>query len=259
LSIAITRHPATDPGYPQAMNPENRRKLEQRVRQAAEEALSEKAYVSALDVLVGMCWLAPSNVDAWRQTRIDYLERVINANLSRISEAMHLFRSWAAAKGLLASQTDYVARQPGRPALRFSKSGDANIERQYRTHWVSPNLKEKARQRLAEKMSRPPELVAIIPLKPDWKCHRCGRSGDLLMMEPPGPCCLECAGFADLDYLPRGDAKLTKRVAKLSERKLVVVRFSRVRKRYERQGLLVEPRALREARKELGIADGDGA
>lgn len=79
------------------------------------------------------------------------------------------------------------------------------------------------------------------------------------MMEPPGPCCLGCAGFADLDYLPRGDAKLTKRVAKLSERRLVVVRFSRARKRYERQELLIEPQALREARKELvlGAADDD--
>lgn len=243
------------------MNPEKRRNLDRRVRQAAEAALSNKACVSAIDVLVGIGWLVPSNVDAWQQKRIDYLERAINANLARISEAMHLFRSWAMAKGLVASETDYVARQPGRPALRFSKSGDANIEQQYRTHWISPKLEEKARRRLGEKMNRPPELVAIAPLKPDWTCHRCGHGGDLLMMEPPGPCCLKCAGFADLDYLPRGDAKLTKRAAKLSERRLVVVRFSRARKRYERQGLLIEPRALREARKELGLgaADDDDA
>src|SRR5688572_24696573 len=101
----------------------NRRKLDHRVRQAAEAALSQKQYVSAIDVLVGIGWLAPSNVDAWRQMRIDYLEQAINANLSRISEAMHLFRSWATTKGLTPSETDYVARQPGRPALRFSKSG----------------------------------------------------------------------------------------------------------------------------------------
>lgn len=239
------------------MNPDKRRKLDQRIRQTAEAALSNKEYVSAVDLFSGLGWLMPSNVDAWRQKRVDYLEQVINANLPRISEAMRVFPSWAMAKGLVASETDYVARQPGHPVLRFSKSGDANIERQYRTHWISPNLEEKARRRLAEKMNRLPELVAIVPLTPDWTCHRCGRSGNLLMMEPPGPCCLDCAGFADLDYLPRGDAKLTKRVAKLSERRLVVVRFSRARKRYERQGLLIEPRALREARKELGLGVAD--
>ena len=236
------------------MNPEKRRDLDHRIRQAAEAALSSKDYVSAIDVLVGIGWLAPSNVDAWRQKRINYLEQAINANLHRISDAMHIFRSWAIAKKLVASETDYVARQPGRTALHFSKSGDANIERQYRTHWISPKLQEKARERLEEKISRPPELIAIVPLNSDWKCHRCGRGGDLLMMEPPGPCCLKCTGFADLEYLPRGDAKLTKRVARLSERRLVVERFSRARKRYERQGLLVEPRALREARNERGIA-----
>jgi hypothetical protein len=233
------------------MTPKSR-KLHQRVRQAAEAALAEKQYVSAIDVLLGIGWLAPGNVDAWRQRRIDYLERVVNANLSRISEAMHAFRSWATSKELLPSETDYVAKQPGRPALRFSKSGDRNVERHYRTHWISPKLKEKARRQLEEKMNRPPELAAIVPLKSDWKCHACGRGGDLLMMQPPGPCCLKCAGFDDLVYLPRGDAKLTKLVAKLSERRLAVMHFSRARKRYERQGLLIEPRALSEARKELG-------
>lgn len=230
------------------MKSENRKKLEDRVREAAEAALAAQEYVSAIDVLVGIGWLSPSNVASWRQTRVDYLERVINANLSRVSEAMHLFRSWAAAKGLAPSETAYVARQPGRPELRFSKSGNAQIELSYRTHWLSPKLKEKARQDLEEKMNRPPELVAIVPLKPGWKCHRCGQSGDLLMMEPPGPCCLTCIGFGDLEYLARGNATLTKRVAKLSERKVVVVRFSRARNRYERQGLLVEPQALRQAR-----------
>ena len=239
------------------MNPENRRTLDDRVRHAAEAALSDKQYVSPIDVLLGIGWLAPSNVDAWRQTRIDFLERTISTNLSRLSEAMHLFRSWATAKGLVPSESDYVARQAGRPALRFSKSGDPDVERQYRTHWISPELKENARRRLDEKMSKPPELVAIVPLKSDWKCHRCGGTGNLLMMEPPGPCCLACAGFADLEFLPSGNAKLTRRVAKLSTRRLVVVRFSRARKRYERQGILVEPAALGAAREALGLAEDD--
>ena len=132
------------------MNSEKSRKLDHRIRQAAEAALSSKEHVSAIDVLVGIGWLAPSNVDAWRQKRIGCLEQAINANLSRISEAMRLFRSWAMAKGLVPSETSYVARQPGHPALRFSKSGDINIEWQYRTHWISAKLQEKTRERLEE-------------------------------------------------------------------------------------------------------------
>ncbi len=73
------RRVSTEGSESGAMNPENRRKLNHRIRQAAEAALSNKEHVSAIDVLVGIGWLAPSNVDAWRQKRIGCLEQAINA------------------------------------------------------------------------------------------------------------------------------------------------------------------------------------
>jgi hypothetical protein len=50
-----------------------------------------------------------------------------------------------------------------------------------------------------------------------------------------------------LVFLPSGDAGLTRRAHRASELSAVVVRFSRTRKRYERQGLLVEGAALAQA------------
>lgn len=233
------------------MNPKNRKKLIDRVTRAAEAALAARHYVTSIDVLVGIGWLDPGAAARWRRGQIDYLEREVRTSLPRISEAMRLFRSWAAAKGLFASQTDYVARTPQRQTLRFSRSGNPSIEEQYRTHWVSPELSERKRERLAEKASQAPDLVVISPLKAEWTCHRCGRTGDLLMTEAAGAACLSCAGLGDLEYLPAGDALLTRRAKAKSTRYAVVVRFSRSRGRYERQGLLVEPRALAEAEREL--------
>jgi len=195
-----------------SVNPNNRNALEQRVVKAAEAALAAKGYASPIDVLVGIGWLDASKLEQWRRGQVDYLERTVQTNLSRISEAMKLFRSWAAERGLSASETSYVARSPRRQTLRFSKSGDPVIEALYRTHWVSQELSERKRQRLAEKASRAPELVVIVPLNDEWKCHRCGGSGDLLIMEKPGPSCLRCAGLDDLEFLPAGDALLTRRV-----------------------------------------------
>src|SRR6516162_4228513 len=114
------------------MSPENRRRLADRVAKAAEASLAAQNYVSPVDVLVGIGWLEPGAVKRWRQGQVDYLERVVQTNLSRISEAMKLFRSWATAKGLIPSETSYVARTPSRQTLRFSKSGTPTIERQYR-------------------------------------------------------------------------------------------------------------------------------
>jgi hypothetical protein len=164
---------------------------------------------------------------------------------------MKLFRSWATAKGLLPSETAYVARTPQRQRLRFSKSGNPPIEQLYSTHWVSGELSERKRERLAEQASRPPELVVIQPLNDAWTCHRCGGTGDLLIMESPGPACLRCCGLDGLEFLSAGDALLTRRAKARSSRHAVIVRFSKSRRRYERQGLLVEPQALTDAQREI--------
>jgi hypothetical protein len=232
------------------MKPDHRNKLQMRVANAAKLALSEQGYVSPIDVLTGIGWLPPSALAQWRQGRLAYLEAGIQTNLARISEAMRLFRSWATEKHLYPSETAYVARTPARPRLRFSKSGDPTIERLYRTHWVSRELSERKQERIKAKANRPPELVVIQPLNDDWKCHRCGGGGDLLIMEEPGPACLPCAGLGELEFLPAGDARLSRSAKAKSDVHAVVVRFSRTRKRYERQGLLVTSEALRAAHTE---------
>jgi len=229
----------------------NQRTLSDRVIQAAEATLAAQKYVSPVDVFLGIGWLDLGAVKRWQQGQADCLEGAIQTRLSRVCEAMELFSSWARGRGLMPSETQYVARTPQRQTLRFSHSGDPTMERLYRTHWVSPELSERKRERLAEKASRAPELVVIQPLHADWTCHRCGASGDLLIMENAGPACLRCTGLDDLVYLPRGDASLTRRVKAGSVRHAVVVRFSKSRGRYERQGLLVEPHALAEEQREL--------
>ena len=234
------------------MNPKNRKALSDRVVRAAERALADQKYVSPVDVLLGIGWLAPSSLKDWQLGRVDCLERVVPTGLPRLSEAMTIFRAWAAAKQLRPSETDYVARTAGRQRLRFSVSGKPDIEQAYRTHWVSPELSERKQERLAQRASTPPELVAIAPLNDEWTCHRCSGSGDLLMMEPQGPACMRCVGLGDLEFLPTGDALLTRRAKAKSQRHAVVVRFSRTRKRYERQGLLIEPQALIDATREVG-------
>jgi hypothetical protein len=169
------------------MHAHNRKKLDDRVIRAAEAALAAQNYVSPVDVLVGIGWLDSGALKRWQQGQVEYLEGAVQINRPGISEAMKLFRSWAAAKGLTPSETHYVARTPSRQTLRFSKSGNPTIEKLYRTHWISGELSQKQQERLEERASRAPELVVIRPLNDTWKCHRCGGTGDLLIMESPGP------------------------------------------------------------------------
>jgi hypothetical protein len=235
------------------MTRETQQRLEQRVVDAAEAALAERNVVAPIDVLVGLGWLALSRVEQWRQGRVACLEEVVDAGLGKISTSMQLLRRWAHARGLKPSETAYVARSRDRRPLQFSKSGDPAIERAYRTHWVSPELSERKRARLAERQSRPPDLVVVSPIK-DWTCTGCGGTGGLLIMEDPGPLCMSCADMDHLVFLESGDGALTRRAKRASRLSAVVVRFSRSRGRYERQGILVEEDALVRAETEC-LAD----
>lgn len=81
-------------------------------------------------------------------------------------------------------------------------------------------------------------------------CSQCQQElpkGSLLTIQHDRSFCLRCAGMDHLTVLPAGNAALTRRAKMHSRLWAVVVRFSRARKRYERQGLLVEMAALAQA------------
>jgi hypothetical protein len=91
-------------------------------------------------------------------------------------------------------------------------------------------------------------------------CGECGedlgRKAWITLVEDKGALCLACADLDHLVFLPAGDAALTRRSRKYSTLSAVVLRWSRARKRYERQGLLVETEALDRAEEEC-LADED--
>ncbi|GHA83513.1 DUF2293 domain-containing protein [Streptomyces chryseus] len=102
------------------------------------------------------------------------------------------------------------------------------------------------------------DLVVIEP-EPRRRrhCAEC-RQGPLRFhtLEFNAAICLNCADLAHLVHLPRGNAALTRRAREASSLWAVVVRRNRRRRRYERQGLLVEAPAL--ARAEAAcLADAD--
>jgi hypothetical protein len=65
---------------------------------------------------------------------------------------------------------------------------------------------------------------------------------------------MACAEMDHLVFLPSGAAAVTRRAKRASRLSAVVVRFSRTRGRYERQGILVEEAALEQAEAEC-LAD----
>jgi hypothetical protein len=227
--------------------------LKERVVRAAEAALADHHYVTPADVFCGIGWVAAVNVEAWRKGRIETLEEMIQGSPEKISAAMSMLHEWALAKRLTPSEGTYVrTTRAGSADLQFSMTGDPEIERRYRMRYLSPELPGPKQEQLQKKLNQvePPVVFQILR---DSTCSECGveiEQGSLLFMEAKQPLCLACALMDDLEYLSAGDTALTRRATKYSGRTAVVVRFSRSRGRYERQGILVEPAALQKAEHE---------
>src|ERR1017187_351947 len=227
--------------------------LEDRVTRAAEGALEDRQHVSAIDVLMRMGLLAPSTVDRCRQGRFRFLEETIQGSPQKVARSLEIFGQWAESRRLQPVAARYVrTTREGEQELQFTNVKYPGLEQALRAHYVSPKLSERKKQTVEKTLTKSPERVVFLPRR-DSACSECGvglPSGSLLSMEAGQPLCMACAGMGDLEFLPRGDTALTRRATKYSESHSVVVEFSRSRKRYERQGILVTEAAIRQAEEE---------
>jgi hypothetical protein len=108
-------------------------------------------------------------------------------------------------------------------------------------------------------MDQDKELKVFISTR-ESTCDECGENlgpkAWIALAGDKGALCLACADLDHLIFLPPGDAALTRRARKHSTLAAVVLKWSRARKRYERQGILVETRALERAEQEC-LADSE--
>jgi hypothetical protein len=105
----------------------------------------------------------------------------------------------------------------------------------------------------ATRKSQEEEIKVFISNR-DSTCDECGeglgRKAWITLVRDIGALCLSCADLDHLVFLASGDAALTRRARKHSHLSAVVLKFSRARRRYERQGLMIEEAALDQAEQE---------
>jgi hypothetical protein len=230
--------------------------FQERVEQAAEAALKRNGSVGPLEVFQEMQLLHPGHVESWRKGNEHYptLLPWFQVGPEKFQKTIRYFQEWVKQRGLRAIEVAHERRGPGGlEPLRVTEDGDPEWEKFYRTCYAPADLPEKKTERLAAKLNKPPELLVFEKVSDTGNCHECGvelRKGEYLLMEKDQPHCLTCADMDQLVFLPAGDAALSRRARKHSTLAAVVVKWSRARKHYERQGLLVTPEALAQAEEE---------
>jgi hypothetical protein len=115
----------------------NNVELEKEVKRLVHLNRYEKGLVCTVDILLQLDYLTKKDYENWRFGRVDYLEKVCNTNLSKLTLINKLIRKYSTELGLKSSWTGYNQFGKGvKRRLRFSKSGDKTIEDRYSTHYI---------------------------------------------------------------------------------------------------------------------------
>lgn len=121
----------------------NNQELIKKVNSSVHQQCWKRGYATPVDVLMDIGYLPKQKYEDWRYGRVNYLEAVCTVNLGKLSMVLQAMRQYAKKNGLKPSFTYYkrwaVKKKNGYKktiSLRFSKSGNPEIEKQYSTHYV---------------------------------------------------------------------------------------------------------------------------
>jgi len=116
----------------------NNSELEKKINGIISDLVNTKGYISSMDVLTGLGYLSQTDYENWRKGKIEYLEKVCQVNLGKLTTINRIIRQVSRKMKLEPSWTAYNKYGKGpKIRLRFSKSGEINIEKAYSTHYVN--------------------------------------------------------------------------------------------------------------------------
>lgn len=104
-----------------------------RIVNAVSECLEFYRFVAPAQVFISLNYLSNDDLQRWRLGQIDYLEKAIKCNLSKASTILRILRFHGHDLNLSPSVTVYKHKSK---ILRFTKTGDENLENAYSTHLI---------------------------------------------------------------------------------------------------------------------------
>ena len=108
-----------------------------KIVKAVDAELQSRNFVAPIEVFISMGLLERRDVENWRAGRTPYLEQVVRCNLAKAGRILRILRFHAHDLKLKPSMTVYKRKVAGgKIPLRFSKTGERNIEEAYSRHFV---------------------------------------------------------------------------------------------------------------------------
>ena len=115
-----------------------------RIVRAVGKILTRADVVIPSEVLIEIGNLSKKQYEVWRKGQVPYLERVIEGSLSKVSRILRIIGFHAHDLNMVPRLTIYHQWGKGKKrVLRFSKTGDSNIEKAYARHYLWNQSQEK--------------------------------------------------------------------------------------------------------------------
>ncbi len=141
-----------------------------RVVRAVGNILARADVVAPSDILIEMGNLSKKNYEAWRKGQVPYLERVFEGSLSKANRILRIIGFHTNDLNMVPRQTAYHQWGNGKNRiLRFSKSGDPNIEKAYSRHYIWNQSQEKKLKVINEVM---PEQGGAVDQGHSWPIEK---------------------------------------------------------------------------------------
>ena len=116
----------------------NNTDLRNKIKLIGKEIIEEKGYLTSIDVLLKLEYLSEKDYENWRFGKVEYLEKVCDVNLKKLSTINKTIKEISGQWNLKKSWTGYNKYGKGKKIrLRFSKSGNEQIEEAYATHYIN--------------------------------------------------------------------------------------------------------------------------
>lgn len=228
-----------------------------KVVSCCEAVLQREGSVGLIDLCQQMGFLHFTHINDWKhgKPQATPLHQKLKVGAEKLSKVISTLESWAHENNMSPLQVPYerLGRNGAEP-LPILLFDDPELDAIWRRHWIPAGLTTHKAEKLAQKLTRPEDLVVFVPTIHQQICQECAAEivrSEFFFLEHNQPLCLNCADLDHLEFLPAGNATLTRRARKFSPLVAEVLQLNGRRKRYDRIGLLVATAAIDQAEASL--------
>jgi hypothetical protein len=107
-----------------------------KVKSYVDEHLKSADSFTVPEVLIGVGMLSRQDFKAWQEGRVDYLEKVLKVDLSKLGRMLRVIDCYAKDLGLHDSHIVWQGKGKKKKSLKFTKTGAEAVERAYHKQYV---------------------------------------------------------------------------------------------------------------------------